>query len=788
MELGRGPEGPVVNDSQTEGSMGCPFLSARSGSAADTDVMGMAESFDPFSSDYMQDPPGYLQWSRDCLPVFFNPDIGYWVVTRFEDVKAVFRDNVTFSPSIALEKMTPSSEEALAVLESYGYGMSRTLVNEDEPAHMPRRRALAHSFAPSELAHHEEDVRRIAREYVDHIIDEGRTDLVSSMLWELPLTVALHFLGVPEEDMATIRRYSVAHIVNTWGRPAPEQQIAVAESVGKFWQLSGEILEKIRANPSGPGWMPYAVRQNQVLPEIVTDSYLHSIMLAGIVAAHETTANASANAIKLLLENRSSWQQICADPTLIPNAVEECLRHSGSVIAWRRIATKDTVVGGVDIPAGSKLLIMSSSANHDEREFERPDELNIRRTNAGDHLTFGFGSHQCLGKNLARMELQIILEELTSRLPHLELVPNQEFTYLSNTSFRGPEHLWVTWNPAENPEKSNPNVLERRLPVRIGEPSSKLVSYRLVVTEREEVTDSVLRLRFESPDGETLPSWTPGSHIDLECGEVSRQYSLCGDPEDRQGWEIAVLREEASRGGSLFVHETLAVGDEVHVRGPRNHFRLNSDGSHHIFIAGGIGITPILTMAHQARLAGHSYELHYAGQSQHSMAFVNRLMEEHGDSLTIYPSDTGRRIDLTSLLGQFLDGVYVYVCGPSRLLDGVKEAMQAWPEESLRTEHFSATIGVLDPEKEHGFEVVLRDSAVTVTVPPNRTLLEILRDANIDVRSDCEEGLCGSCEIVVIAGEIDHRDVVLSATERSENRSMMACCSRARGNSIELAL
>jgi cytochrome P450/ferredoxin-NADP reductase len=777
-----------MRDFQIDGEGKCPFLANGMTAESDEVIRGLAESFDPFSPEYMANPPGYLQWSRERLPVFYNAEIGYWVVSCYDDVKAVFRDNVTFSPSIALEKMTPSSDEAMAVLDGYGYGMGRTLVNEDEPAHMPRRRALAHSFTPSELAHHEEDVRRITREYVDRIVDDGHADLVAAMLWELPLTVALHFLGVPEEDMATIRRYSVAHIVNTWGRPAPEQQLAVAESVGKFWQLSGEILEKIRANPSGPGWMPYAVRQNKLLPDIVTDSYLHSIMLAGIVAAHETTANASANAIKLLLENKSSWLQICADPTLIPNAVEECLRHSGSVIAWRRIATRDTVVGGVEIPEGAKLLIMSSSANHDEREFERPDDLDIRRANAGEHLTFGFGSHQCLGKNLARMELQIILEELTSRLPHLELDTDQSFTYLANTSFRGPEHLWVSWDPAKNPERSNPRVLEQRLPVRIGEPSSKLISYRLVVSEREQVAESVVRLRFESPVGEPLPHWAPGSHIDLECGDVSRQYSLCGDPDDRRGWDIAVRREEQSRGGSLFVHQELSVGDEVHIRGPRNHFRLEAHASHHIFIAGGIGITPIITMAHHARLANQSYEVHYAGKSRNSMAFIDSLIKEHGDALHVYPSDEQIRLDIPRLLRQVREDVRVYVCGPPRLLDGVKEVMHAWPEESLRTEHFSATIGVLDPDKEHGFDVVLRDSGVTLSVPPNRTLLDVLREANIDVQSDCEEGLCGSCEVVVLAGEIDHRDVVLSAKERSENRSMMTCCSRARGEFIEVAL
>ncbi|MBX6768771.1 MAG: cytochrome P450, partial [Actinomadura rubrobrunea] len=191
-------------------------------------VSADAAAFDPFGPEYLEDPAGALRWAREREPVFYSPELGYWVVTRYEDVKAVFRDNITFSPSIALEKITPFSDEANAVLKAHGYAMNRTLVNEDEPAHMLRRRALQEPFAPEQLAHHEELVRRLVREHVDRFIDAGKVDLVSEMLFEVPLTVALHFLGVPEEDMATLRRYSVAHTVNTWGRPSPEEQVAVA--------------------------------------------------------------------------------------------------------------------------------------------------------------------------------------------------------------------------------------------------------------------------------------------------------------------------------------------------------------------------------------------------------------------------------------------------------------------------------------------------------------------------------------------------------------------------------
>jgi len=764
---------------------GCPIdhaALAAAQSPTGCPVSARAAAFDPFGDGYQQDPPEYVRWAREQEPVFYSPQLGYWVVTRYDDIKAIFRDNITFSPSIALEKITPTGPEANAVLESYGYAMNRTLVNEDEPAHMPRRRVLMDPFTPEELKHHEPMVRRLTREYVDRFIDDGRADLVDQMLWEVPLTVALHFLGVPEEDMDLLRQYSIAHTVNTWGRPKPEEQVAVAHAVGNFWQLAGKILDKMRQDPSGPGWMQYGLRKQQTHPDVVTDSYLHSMMMAGIVAAHETTANASANAIKLLLQHPQAWRDICEDPDLIPNAVEECLRHNGSVAAWRRLATRDVEIAGVSIPAGAKLLIVTSSANHDESQFADADLFDIRRENASDQLTFGYGSHQCMGKNLARMEMQIFLEELTRRLPHLKL-SEQTFTYVPNTSFRGPEHLWVEWDPAQNPERANPALLDGMHPVRIGEPSSHAITRPMVVQQAELAAEGILRLRLASPDGKPLPRWTPGSHIDVECGDtgLSRQYSLCGDPAETGVFEIAVLREADGRGGSAWMHAHAVPGARLRIRGPRNHFRLNESAARLILIAGGIGITPISAMARRARELGLDYTLHYSGRSRRSMALVDELAALHGDRLHLHIKDEGGRADYAALLAQPTPGAQVYACGPQGLLDALAGCCAAWPEDALRVEHFHSTLGTLDPTKEQPFEAVLKDSGIVITVPADQTLLTALRGANIDVQSDCEEGLCGSCEVRVLEGDIDHRDVVLTRAEREANNKMMACCSRSCG-------
>ncbi|MBP6900632.1 MAG: cytochrome P450/oxidoreductase [Burkholderiaceae bacterium] len=770
---------------------GCPFHGGSAAPATDPrgcPVSAAAAAFDPFEDGYQQSPPDELRWARAQEPIFYAPKLGYWVVARYADVQAIFRDHLTFSPSIALEKITPTGEAANAVLAQYGYAMNRTLVNEDEPAHMARRRLLMEPFTPAALAEHEPMVRELARAYIDRFIDSGRADLVEQMLWELPLTVALHFLGVPEEDMPKLRQYSIAHTVNTWGRPSADQQVAVAHAVGNFWQLAGEILAKMRQNPDAPGWMPFGIRMQRQHPEVVTDSYLHSMMMAGIVAAHETTANATANALKLLLSHPAAWQELCDDPGLIPNAVEECLRHNGSVAAWRRLVTQDTEVGGVQLAAGSKLLIVMASANHDEAHFPDADAVDLRRDNAVEHLTFGYGAHQCMGKNLARMELRIFLDEFTRRLPHMRLA-EQRFSYLPNTSFRGPEHLWVEWDPALNPERQQPALRDTpRHGLRLDEPPNKGLARPLVVQAAEAVAEGVLRLTLAAPDGRPLPRWTPGAHVDIECGDtgLTRSYSLCSDPDDARHYQVAVLHDAQSRGGSRWVHEHAKVGTTLRIRGPRNHFAFQPTAGQVILIAGGIGITPIAAMAREARQRGLDYRLHYCGRSREAMALADELQALHGQRLQLHLSGQGGRADLGVITAAARSGsAQVWACGPERLLDALQaladDQAAPWPDDVLHIEHFTAHPATLDASKEQAFEVELKVSGLTLPVPADRTLLSVLRAANLDIPSDCEEGLCGSCEVRVISGLLDHRDRVLTRAERAAGDRLLSCCSRACG-------
>ncbi|GGB36243.1 cytochrome P450 [Roseibium aquae] len=746
-----------------------------------------AAEFDAFSGPYQLDPAEALRWSRDQLPVFFSPKLGYWIVSRYEDIKSVFRDNILFSPRNVLEKITPATPEAMEVLKGYGYAMNRTMVNEDEPVHMERRRALMDHFLPEHLETKQEMIRRLTREKVDAFIDRGRVDLVDAMLYEVPLNVALHFLGVPEDDIQVLRNFSVAHSINTWGKPTDAQQLAIAHDVGRFWQYAGKIIEKMKREPNGTGWMHETIRKNVEMPEIVPDSYVHSMMMAIIVAAHETTSLASANMFKTLLGHRQAWEDICADPSLIPNAVEECLRYAGSIVAWRRQTTAPARLGDVDLPEGAKLLIVQASANRDPRHFEEPDRFDIYRDNAVDHMTFGYGAHQCMGKNIGRMEMRIFLEEISRRLPHLRLA-EQEFAYMVNTSFRGPEHVWVEWDPDLNPERTRPALAKGEIRFPVGPPARRDIARKVCVREVRREAEGVLGLTLEDARGRSLPNWSAGAHVELCIGPYDRKYSLCG-PANAGTYELAILLEENGRGGSRYIHRTVKPGMELRLRGPHNLFRLDETATGFVLIAGGIGITPILAMADRLKALGKDYRVHYCGRGRSAMAHLERLERDHQDRLTIYAKDAGQRADLESLVAGLPAGCQIYACGPERMIAALEDLAADLPEGVLHVEHFTSAGPGLDPVNEKAFEIELIDSDLTLRVAADETVLDALLAAGIDVPSDCREGLCGSCEVSVAAGEIEHRDRVLSRAERLENRRMMTCCSRSvEGQSLKLAL
>lgn len=307
----------------------------------------------------------------------------------------------------------------------------------------------------------------------------------------------------------------------------------------------------------------------------------------------------------------------------------------------------------------------------------------------------------------------------------------------------------------------------------------------LVVAGRRTLADQVIALDLRDPAGAALPPWTPGAHLDLILASgLERQFSLCGDPADATTWRIAVLRETAGRGGSQEVHDTLTEGATVHVRGPRNHFPLEPAGRY-IFIAGGIGITPIRPMLAAAESAGRPWTLHYGGRTGGSMAFSKELAERYGEQVRLWPQDQVGLLDLPAILGRPAPGTLVYCCGPGPLLDAAQRHCQAWPAGTLHVERFTAQQQAAPGD---GFEVELAQAGLTLAVPPDRSILQTVQDAGVAVLFSCTEGTCGTCETAVLGGVPDHRDSVLTAAERAAADTMMICVSRAATAKLVLDL
>lgn len=303
-----------------------------------------------------------------------------------------------------------------------------------------------------------------------------------------------------------------------------------------------------------------------------------------------------------------------------------------------------------------------------------------------------------------------------------------------------------------------------------------------IVDSADLIADDVVRLTFRAVGADDLPEWEPGAHVDVVLGDdLVRQYSLCGPLRDRGSYSVAVLRETDGRGGSAAAH-ALTSGTAVHLRGPRNNFAFEPS-EHYLFIAGGIGVTPLLPMIEAAEAAGADWELHYVGRRLSSMAFADQLAA-YGDRVKLIPRDQGGALDLDSLLAEPRHGTLVYCCGPERLITGVESAAADWPARSVRTERFVA--GEIDHSEDTAFDVVLTESDMTLRVEPGATIFETMRAAGVTVLGSCLEGICGTCEQTVLEGEVDHRDSVLDDDEKAANDCMMVCVSRCKGPRLVL--
>jgi cytochrome P450 len=307
------------------------------------------------------------------------------------------------------------------------------------------RRLSNVAFTPRRVAAMEPFVREFTGRFLKERLSSGRADLIPDLAWDLPALVIFRVLGIPDEDVPRVKAGAESRLLLMWGRPTEDEQVRLAQGMAAFWRYAEALVASRAEHPRDDFTSDLLLARDSDL-RALNHHEVTQIVYELLTAGHETTTGLISNAMRQLLTHRPAWQEICGDLPLIPNAVEEVLRFDSSVIAWRRKTTQTVEIGGVPVPADANLLLLFGSANRDPAVFEDPQQFDIRRQNAKEHLSLGQGAHLCLGAPLARLEARVVLEELSARFPSLRLVPGQTPRFRPNTTFRGPLALLVEWD------------------------------------------------------------------------------------------------------------------------------------------------------------------------------------------------------------------------------------------------------------------------------------------------------------------------------------------------------
>ena len=404
----------------------------------------VSHSFDPLD---LTNPYPELAQARNEEPIFYNADINYWIITRYEDVKAVFRDHNTFTAANTITPVEPFSAEVQQMLDDGDYTPVPVLSNNVPPDHTRVRKLVNKLFLPRRMRHFAPAIRELAQNRLQALLDADteQVDIVAALTYDFPAHVLFHVLGVPDEDVPQVKEWSDNRVELYYGRPTPQDQIERTKGLVPFWHYVVNLVKQKIETPTDDLTCDL-IRMRNGDDSILTVNEIASCMITLLVAGHETTTAQVTNGLLHWLTDRQQWELLCEKPDLIPNAVEEMMRYDPSVCTWRRYVDVDTAIGGVEIPAGSNLLLMLNSANRDPALFPEPDKIDVTRTNLKEHLALGYGIHYCVGAPLARLEMAILFEEMTRLIPSLHLVPNQEINYTRNISFRGPLELQVAWH------------------------------------------------------------------------------------------------------------------------------------------------------------------------------------------------------------------------------------------------------------------------------------------------------------------------------------------------------
>ncbi|NMN95752.1 cytochrome P450 [Antrihabitans stalactiti] len=398
--------------------------------------------YEPFKQD---DPfPAYAALRAE-EPVMYDERIGYWIVTRYDDVKAVFNDWATFSSENAQAPVRERGPQATKIMTDGGFTAYSGLSARIPPEHTRIRKIVSRAFTPRRYKVLEPAIRANVVAQVEKMMQrtDRRGDLLADLAYDIPTITILTLIGADTSKIDMFKKWSDSRAAMTWGDLTDDEQVPHARNLVDYWQECLRLVAEAHATDrdSLVGDLVRAQRDGDPISDHEIASVCYSMLFAG----HETTTTLLSNAFRLLLSNPDQWQTVVDDPKTITSAVDEVLRFSPSIVAWRRKALKDSAIGGVDIPEGSQLLLVMGSANRDEGHFDDGETFDITRKNAREHLAFGYGIHYCLGNMLAKLQARIAIEEVARIAPGLRIVDSEKITFGDNLSFRAPLAVPVTW-------------------------------------------------------------------------------------------------------------------------------------------------------------------------------------------------------------------------------------------------------------------------------------------------------------------------------------------------------
>lgn len=414
-------------------------------STATTESKTFSHDYHGFEPFKLTNPFPAYQELREEAPVMWDDRIDMFVVTRYDDVKAVFEDWETFSSKDAQQPIRPLGPLAKKVLEEGEFTTYSGLSARIPPDHTRIRAVATKAFTPRRYKVLEPFIRENADALIDAMVAKGTNsgDILPDIAYDLPTITIFKLIGVPNDMIDQVKEWAVSRATLTWGDLTDEEQVPHAHNMVAYWNFCQKLVADAKVKPDDN--LVTDLVNLQADGEEITDHEIASFLYSLLFAGHETTTTLISNSVRQLLLNREAWEQIVADPAKIPGAIEEILRTSGSIVAWRRTAMRDAEVAGVSIPEGSRLLLVMGSANRDGSQFANPDKFDISRENARNHLSFGFGIHYCIGNMLGKLQTRVALEQLAAKLPDLKIKDGADIQFGDNLSFRVPLTVPVVW-------------------------------------------------------------------------------------------------------------------------------------------------------------------------------------------------------------------------------------------------------------------------------------------------------------------------------------------------------